>query len=118
MSRDEISGKTIESYRVVLREKYRPPSRGGNTRALHAHVLRVENEEYSFLALGSQQWVHKGDLVSFQFEVKNGYKNILKDTLVTIDSGGRPVVRGNRGFKKRLRTADARLPASRREQRD
>ena len=118
MPRHVITSKKIQSYKVFLREKYRPPSRGGNTRALHAHVLRIENEEYSFLALGSQQWVHKGDLVSFRFELNGRYKNILKDTLVTVDPAGRPVVRGNRGFKKQLRTAGTRLPASRREQRD
>lgn len=118
MSRGQVVNKKVDNYSVFLRENYRPPSRGGNTRALHSHVLSIDNEKYSFLGLGSQQWVHKTDTVSFDFEVKDGHKNVIKETLITIDSAGNQIMRGNRGFKRQLRTADARLPASRREQRD
>lgn len=118
MSRTKLENKTVSAYGKFLRENHRPPSRGGNTRALHSHVLEIEGEKYSFLALGSQQWVFKSDSVSFEYEVKDGYKNIFKETLVTLDRFGRTVVRGNRVFKKRLRTATARMPASHREQRD
>lgn len=118
MSRSKIEGKKIGAYEKYLKENSRPPSRGGNTKALHSHVLEIDGEKYSFLALGSQQWVFKSDTVSFEYEVNDGYKNIDKETIVTIDRNGRPIVRGNRGFKSKLRTATTRLPGSRREQRD
>lgn len=113
-----IENKKITSYGVFLREQSRPPSRGGNTKALHSHKLEIEGERYSFLALGSQQWVFKSDSVSFDYEIKNGYKNIIKESMVTWDRHGKVVVRGNRGFKKELRMTPARLPGSRREQGD
>lgn len=115
---NQLISKKIESYKVFLKEHSRPPSRGGNTKALHAHVLEIEGERYSFLAFGSQQWVFKADTVTFEFEVTaDGYKNVLTDTLRTADHKGNVVVRGSRGTK-RLRTAPSRLPSSRREQRD
>lgn len=118
MLHGQVTNKKIDDYKVFLREKYRPPSKGGNTSALHSHVLYIDGEKYSFLALGSQQWVYKSDTVSFKFEIKNDYKNILRETLVVIDSSGNHVLRGNRGYKTQLRTSDARMPVSRREQRD
>jgi hypothetical protein len=118
MQLGKVKDRKFESYRLFLHEKHRPPSRGGNTGALHAHVLTIDGEKYSFLALGSQQWAYKSDTVSFKYEVNNGYKNIIKDTFVALSKAGAPIVRGNRGFKRTLRTADARMPASRREQRD
>jgi hypothetical protein len=71
--------------------------------------------DYSFLALGSRQWVYKVDTVSFEYETKGPYRNIVKESIRTFDSKGREVVRGDRGFKHKLRTASARLPASKRE---
>lgn len=118
MSHGKIENKHFEKYGLFLVEKHRPPSRGGNTGALHSHVLTIDGERYSFLGLGSQQWVYKSDTVSFEYEVKNGYKNILLETLVVISKFGEPIVRGNHGFKSTLRTAGSRMPASRREQRD
>lgn len=118
MSTERIDNKKITEYELFLRENSRPPSKGGNTRALHSHVLQIEGEKYSFLALGSQQWVFKSDTVSFDFEINGGYKNIVKESLVTLDGKGHTVLRGNRGSKPKLRTAVTRLPASRREQRD
>lgn len=118
MSDGKIEGKRFEKYDMFLAEPHRPPSKGGNTTALHAHVLTIEGERYSFHALGSQQWAYKTDSISFQFEVKDGYKNILKDTFAAFTKNGEPIVRGNRGFKSKLRTASSRMPASRREQRD
>lgn len=111
----KVENAKIESYQKFLQEKSRPPSKGGNTKALHSHVLYIDGDKYSFLALGSQQWVFKTDLVSFEYEVKGQYKNIIKDTIITIDKAGNELLRGNRGFKKQLRTADARMPVSRRE---
>lgn len=118
MDKLRVESKKITSYSLLLKEPSRPPSRGGNTMALHSHTLEIEGDKYSFLALGSQQLVFKSDLVSFEYEINNGYKNILKESIVTTDRSGKTVVRGNRGFKKQLRTAPARLPGSRREQRD
>jgi hypothetical protein len=118
MSRSKIENKHFQDYRLFLFEKSRPPSKGGNTKALHTHVLTIDGERYSFFALGSQQWAHKSDLVSFEYDLKDGYKNIVRETFVTVTNAGEPVVRGNRGFKAQLRTADARMPGSRREQRD
>ncbi|MCO7519076.1 MULTISPECIES: hypothetical protein [unclassified Pseudomonas] len=118
MDKLRVESKKITSYGLYLKEPHRPPSRGGNTGALHSHVLEIEGEKYSFLALGSQQWVFKADFVSFEYEIKGGYKNIIKETIVTIDRYGKVAIRGNRGFKMQLRSAPARLPSSRREQRD
>ncbi|WP_226898714.1 hypothetical protein [Poseidonibacter ostreae] len=111
----QVDNAKIESYKKYLTEKSRPPSKGGNTKALHSHVLYINGEKYSFFALGSQQWVFKSDIVSFKYEVKGPYKNIITETLITIDKSGNQVVRGNRGFKSQLRTANARMPVSRRE---
>lgn len=118
MSDMKIENKKISDYKLYLQENYHPPSKGGNTSALHSHRIEIENETYSFLALGSQQWVFKTDGVSFSFEINSGYKNIITESLVTIDRKGQIVVRGNRGYKQSLRTAPTRMPASQREQRD
>lgn len=111
----KIENAKIEDYQKYLQEKSRPPSKGGNTKALHSHVLVIDGKKYSFLALGSQQWVFKTDLVSFEYELNGQYRNIDKETLITIDKTGSKVVRGNRVVKKQLRTADTRMPVSRRE---
>ena len=112
---NKILNKKIQNYSVFLKEKSRPPSKGGNTKALHAHYVTIDDCTYSFLALGSQQWIYKSDIVSFEFEESGKYKNIVKETIITIDKNGKEIVRGNRGFKQQLRTADVRLPGSRRE---
>ena len=117
MSQLKVENQKIQKYSTALREQYRPPSRGGNTGARHSHYLTINGETYSFLAFGSQQWVFKSDTVSFEYEIKGEYKNILSGTIRTVSASGQPVVRGNRGSKK-LRTAPPRMPASRREQRD
>lgn len=114
----KIENKKISDYKLFLYENSRPPSKGGNTKALHSHVIQINGEKYSFLALGSQQWVFKSDTVSFEYEINNGYKNIVKETIVTLDRNGQLVVRGNHDFKKQVRTTDTRMPGSRREQRD
>jgi len=111
----KIKNAKIENYSAFLRENSRPPSKGGNTKALHSHVLTIEGEKYSFLALGTKQWVYKSDTVSFEFEIKGQYKNIKEKTIVTMDKNGNTVMRGNRGFKRQLRTAETRMPVSRRE---
>lgn len=115
MSRPSITAAQFEHYGKYLKEPSRPPSRGGNTRALHQHVITIRGQKYSFLALGSQQWAFKSDNVSFEYDVVNGYKNIDKSTFKTVDSNGKVVVRGNRGTKPKLRTAQTRMPAKRSE---
>jgi len=110
---------TVEKYGAYLQESYRPPSRGGNTRAWHSHVLTIGGERYSFLTLGAKKWVYAHDSVSFDWnwdETKK-YRNIDPDTIQVWDKHGIAVQRGERGTKK-WRTAPARMPASRREQRD
>jgi hypothetical protein len=114
----KIEQKKISDYKLFLNEPHRPPSKGGNTGALHAHVLIIDGESYSFLSPGSQQWAFKTDTVSFEYEVNGTYKNVVKESFTTIDKSGNEVVRGNRGYKPKLRTANARMPASKREQRD
>jgi len=116
--RFRITDAQIDLYTVHLREPSRPPSRGGNGGALHRHVIHIAGEQYSFGAPGTRRWVFKRDRVSFEYQLNGAYRNILKETLVTVDTRGNPVVRGNRAFKHQLRTARARMPASRREQRD
>ncbi|MGY2490994.1 hypothetical protein [Cupriavidus sp. CP313] len=60
----------------------------------------------------------EGDTVSFDFETTEaGYRNVIKETLITKDKAGKVVVRGERG-EKPWRTATTRLPGSRRKQRD
>jgi len=115
----KIAEATFLQYHKSLVEQYRPPSRGGNTKAWHQHTLIIDGERYSFLALGTRQWVYATDSVSFEWswdETKQ-YRNVNRDTLRAWDKDGMPVVRGERGTKP-WRTAAARLPASRREQRD
>ncbi len=114
----QIESAQIQDYLLFLVEKHRPPSKGGNTSALHAHALVIGGVKYRFIALGSQQWVHKADRVWFHYRTdEQGYHRVFKSTLRVVDKDGRPQQRGNRGFKKTLRTAVSRMPASRREQR-
>ena len=49
-----VESKKITEYNLYLIEEYRPPSRGGNTSALHSHVIEIDGENYSFKACGSQ----------------------------------------------------------------
>lgn len=102
---NRITDAQIDAYNIYLHEPHRPPSRGGNTGALHQHVIHIAGERYSFMALGSQRWVFKSDRVSFDYEFNGPYRNILKNTLMTVDAHGKPIVRGNRGFKRQLRTS-------------
>ena len=114
----KIENKKISAYGLFLRENSRPPSKGGNTKAQHSHVLEIDGVNYSFLAFGSKQWVFKTDTVSFEYEINGTYKNIIKETISTLDRSGKPIIRGNRDLNKKLRTAVSRMPGSRREQRD
>jgi hypothetical protein len=122
MAKDEkkslhrMEGVQIDDYKTFLKENSRPPSRGGNTSALHVHTMFIGEERYSFFARGSKRWIFKGDLVSFDYEVTpEGYRNVVRDSIVTVDQKGQVQLRGDRRWKPKLRTAETRMPGSRRE---
>lgn len=114
-----VEDASLEDYRAVLKDKYRPPSRGGNTRAWHQHALIIAGERYSFLSLGGRKWVYAGDTVSFtwSWDASGQYRNVDTDSIVVRDKAGKVVTRGDRGDKA-WRTAQTRLPARRREWKD
>ncbi|ARQ95297.1 hypothetical protein [Bradyrhizobium phage BDU-MI-1] len=114
-----IMDAKVTHYGAYLKDKYRPPSKGGNTKAWHQHVLTIDGVKYSFLALGAQKWAYASDTVSFGWDWDDSkrYRNIVTDSFAAQDKDGKPVYRGNRNSKP-WRTANTRLPASRREQRD
>lgn len=113
-----VENATVHTYSSKLFEHYRPPSKGGNTRALHTHLLLIGGKTYSFFALGTKQWVFSGDTVSFNYlTTAKGFHNVLRDSILTRDKNGELVERGLRGRKRVLRTAPTRLPGSRRESR-
>ena len=86
----------------ISKDKPRPPSRGGNTRAWHQHVLTIGGEKYSFLALGARKWAFRKDLVTFDWnwDASESYRNVDPDSLEAFDPKGNFVVRGIRGKKK------------------
>ena len=114
-----IERTDIEDYQAYLKDKNRPPSKGGNTRAWHSHVLIIRGEKFSFLALGARKWVFASDTVSFEWNWNDTqeYRNIAPDTIKVWDKDGNEVVRGERGTKP-WRTATTRLPGRRREWKD
>lgn len=114
-----VEDVTPDDYGAILKDKSRPPSRGGNTRAWHQHVLTIAGERYSFLALGAGKWVFAGDTVSFEWswDASRRYRNVDPDSIRVRDKTGKAVVRGDRGRKK-WRTAETRLPARRSEWKD
>lgn len=115
----KVTEATVDGYFAGLAERYRPPSRGGNTRAWHSHTLVIGEERYGFLALGKRKWVFVGDRVSFEWKWSDckKYRNVNALTVSTVDKAGHAVIRGERGVKK-WRTAPNPLPGSRRDQRD
>jgi hypothetical protein len=114
-----VQNATIDSYETYLKDKYRPPSRGGNKKAWHSHVIKIDGETYSFLAPSRSKYVYKTDTVSFSWgwDETQRWRNIIPDTLEVRDKNGQEVVRGNREWKP-WRTANMRLPARRSEWRD
>ena len=117
----EIHDEHFQAYETYLKEPYRPPSKKGNTKALHLHVITINGEKYSFFALDAQKFAHKGETISFLYKKidKNEkiYFNIEKHSIITKDAKGNEYQRGNRDSKPKLRTASTRMPGSRREQR-
>lgn len=115
-SRARVERAEFESYGVHLKDKSRPPSRGGNTRAWHQHIITISGERYSFLATWSGKFVYKGETVSFDWEWDESgkYRNVDVTTVVAVSKASVEIIRGDRGTKK-WRTADTRLPARRSE---
>lgn len=110
---------SLEKYGIYLKDKSRPPSKGGNTKAWHQHVISVAGVTYSFLALGAKKWAFSSDQITFRWSwgSTERYRNIDSETLEVWDKAGNPVIRGIRGFKP-WRTAETRLPARRSEWKD
>lgn len=114
-----VGPTAVSNYKTFLTEPSRPPSKGGNTRAWHQHSFEVGGQRYSFLALGAKKWIYQSDTTEFSWEwdATRKYRNIIPETIRTFDKSGGNIVRGERGTKKR-RTAESRMPVSKREQRD
>jgi len=115
----KVEKAVVDKYTAFLKDKHRPPSRGGNTRAWHQHSLIIGGERYSFLALGAKRWVYAGDTVTFEWDwdPTQRWRNVKPETVQAFDKNGKPVERGIRGGKP-WRRAETRLPVSRREWRD
>ena len=76
----------------------------------------IGKDRYTFFARGSKRSIFKGDLASFDYEVTpEGYRNIIRDSIVTVDKKGEVQLRGDRRWKPKVMTAVTRLPGSRRE---
>jgi hypothetical protein len=116
---ERLENVRISDYKTFLVEFSRPPSKGGNTSAMHAHTVWVDDRKFSFWARGACKFIFKDDKANFEyFETEDGYLNILPHTIVCRDAKGKTVRRGDRRSKTKLRSAPTRLPASRREARD
>src|ERR1043165_9507749 len=109
----------VEHYGVYLKGKSRPPSRGGNSRAWHQHVLMIGGKRYSFLATWSGKFVYKGETVSFDWDWDKDqrYRNVDVASVVAWKPNGEQFWRGERSSKT-WRTAYNRLPARRSEWKD
>ena len=115
----QITKGEVTRYSTLLVDKSRPPSRGGNKKAWHRHVLIIDGETYSFLAAWSGKFVYASETVSFdwEFDPTGRYRNVSVATIVAHTAKGEDVRRGDRGGKV-WRTAETRLPARRSEWKD
>jgi len=109
----------VDYYSVYLKDKSRPPSRGGNRRAWHQHVLTIAGERYSFLATWSGKFVYQGEMVSFDWDWHENrhYRNIDVRSVIAWKPNGKQILRGERGGKP-WRTAKTRPPERRSEWKD
>ena len=106
----------VTDYKTFLYEHSRPPSRGGNTSAIHTHSFRVGDRKFGFFARGSKKFIFAKDLASFDYyETDEGYLNVLRWTIICRDAKGKRVIRGDRRLKEKLRSAPTRLPGPRRD---
>ena len=70
------------------------------------------------MARGTKKWVFKNDTCSFYYTEKDGKRLIIPGTIEAVDKDGELVERGDRRTKQTQRSTPARMPGSRREQRD
>lgn len=114
-----IDKADFDTYTVTLKDKSRPPSRGGNRRAWHRHAISINGDVYSFLAPWSGKFAFKGESVSFDWEWDESktYRNVDRDSFLAFKSDGSEQLRGERG-EKAWRTADTRPPGRRSEWKD
>lgn len=93
-----VENVQIEKYVTLFKYKYCPLVPNEYTGLWYQHRLIIDNEVYSFLALGAQRWVFKQDTVSFEWDWdKTGkYRNIKATTLQTSNKNGKEIVRGTR----------------------
>lgn len=91
--RIEKSG--FHAYNTYLEE---PPRAGGNTTALHRHVIIIGGDKYSFFAYGSGKFAHKGELISFDWDWdRTGeFRNIDKPSFQAFNKAGTVEMRGDR----------------------
>ena len=109
----------ISDYKTFLVEYSRPPSKGGNTSAMHAHTIWVGDRKFSFWARGARKFIFKTDEASFDYyETEDGYLNILPRSIICRDAKGKIAHRGDRRSKAKLRSAPTRMPGSRRERKN
>lgn len=114
-----LANVTVENYDARLWEHSRPPSKGGNTGALHRHRFTVDGQWYSFFGRGRNRRIFKNDTATFDYVVtEDGHRNVLQHTIRTRDEKGNFHARGDRSWKPKLRSGPTRLPGSRREARD
>src|SRR3954468_6731868 len=109
MTESRIDGAQAFDYKAFLHEPSRAQGRGGNTTALHRHVLTIGGTDYGFFARGAQKWAFKGDAVSFAFErVEKGGKATFEvdpASFTATDAKGQVVIRGIRAPKPAARAA-------------
>ncbi|MDP9838645.1 hypothetical protein J2T09_003417 [Neorhizobium huautlense] len=112
----KVEKAEIEHYGVYLKDKSRPPSRGGNKKAWHQHVITIGGESYSFLAAWSGKFVFKNETVSFDWDWDSTqkYRNVDVTSVVAYGKSDEGIRRGERGSKP-WRTATTRPPARRSE---
>jgi hypothetical protein len=105
-----IENAKIEDYFVRPYE----PGKGGSgdsAKRLHIHSIVIDGAKFSFFAIGHEQWIHKSDTVSFDFEVKGSFNNVQRDTVVVKDKDGQIISRGDHRFKNNLRVGTRRSEA-------
>lgn len=112
----KVEKAEIEHYGVYLKDKSRPPSRGGNKKAWHQHVITIGGEIYSFLAAWSGKFVFKGETVSFDWDWDSTqkYRNVDVTSVVAFGKSDIETRRGERSSKP-WRTATTRPPGRRSE---
>lgn len=94
----------VEHYGVYLKDKSRPPSRGGNKRAWHQHVITIDGEKYSFLAPWSGKFVYSGETVSlaWEWDETGKYRNVDAGSVRRRPRRRRPAGRAGRAGQQTL----------------